>query len=149
MTMTITPFNIREPYALQIVNGKLSFNRTFDDTYWTRTRIDSRSTDGHRWMKNAFLFNFPSKGCSVFREQAPDWYRVLLGDVITSGKECTVPPGVYPIEKQSVNWTFPNVPIMPYGFMRFHSTFGRARETDFCFQAEFHSIPRPKPGNIG
>ncbi|XP_052123385.1 uncharacterized protein LOC127749409 [Frankliniella occidentalis] len=145
-----TPFNIKEPYTLQRLTGNVTYRRPFDDTYWSRVRIDSRSSDGQRWLKNAFVISFPGKACSTTREHMPSFARLFLGEgAFMSGKPCVVQPGVITMENQPVNWTFPHFPIMPYGYMRFHQTMGRGREVDYCQIAEFHSIPRPKQGNNG
>ncbi|XP_026276528.2 uncharacterized protein LOC113205218 [Frankliniella occidentalis] len=146
----VSSFNIKEPSALQRLYGNITYYISFDDTFWARTRIDSRSSDGQRWLKNAFLITFPGKACSMMREHVPGLARILLGgDEIMKRKSCSVQTGEYSIGNQAVNWTVPHFPIMPYGHMRIQQLAGRGQDTDYCHMFEFNVIPRPKLGNNG
>lgn len=49
------------------------------------------------------------------------------------------------MDKEPVDWAFPNVPIMPYGQYRLTVTAGpRTRVTKICIAAECHVIPKLK-----
>ncbi|XP_026274207.1 uncharacterized protein LOC113203641 [Frankliniella occidentalis] len=149
----ITRFNPNKPFALQAITGNFTYtgNRGFDDTYWSRFRLDSRSSDDRGWINNAFVFNFPAKGCSALRDNIPDFARVMIGEAFVNSPSCLVKPGVYIVDNQPVNWSFPNVPIMPYGHWRAHIAYGKIKSptADFCASFEAHTIPRPKQAHKG
>ncbi|KAJ1528379.1 hypothetical protein ONE63_006794 [Megalurothrips usitatus] len=105
-------------------------------------RLDSRSNND--WKANAFVFNFPSSACSSFYDNMPDISRIVFGG-LTKPTPC-VRQGVFKFNDQPVNWTFPNVPVMPYGYwrLRFASGPKKAKQASICVIVEAHTIPQPK-----
>ncbi|KAE8751377.1 hypothetical protein FOCC_FOCC001949 [Frankliniella occidentalis] len=147
--VALTPFDKSNPFRLQKLYGNVTMKKTtkFNDEYWVRVRLDSWSING--WKENAFIFNFPTSGCSVSRHHMPGVVRIVFGEDFMKSDPCHLETKNYTIPMQYVNWTFPHFPVMPYGHWRFHLTLGHERVTGTCVNVVCHTIPKPKVGRSG
>ncbi|XP_034238092.1 uncharacterized protein LOC117643358 [Thrips palmi] len=140
-------FNPARPYDLQTISGNLTFKEDMRDNYWSRVDLAVRSNN--QWKENAFVFNFPKLGCTAIREHAPDFFRVVAkysGAPTDKAIPCVIPAGVYVVKNESVSWTFPNFPVIPYGRYRFRVT-SRSSSTSrtpvLCLEVDCEAIPKP------
>ncbi|XP_034238324.1 uncharacterized protein LOC117643504 [Thrips palmi] len=139
-------FNPARPYDLQTISGNLSSKEDMKDNYWSRVEMAVRSNN--QWKDNAFIFNFPRLGCTAIREQVPDLFRIIAkhsGAPTDKAAPCVIPAGVYVLKNESVSWTFPNFPVIPYGRYRFRVTSRSitSRTTLLCLEVDCEAIPKP------
>ncbi|XP_052121249.1 uncharacterized protein LOC127749001 [Frankliniella occidentalis] len=92
--------------------------------------------------------NLPSKWyirASHFNPQKPKELQVLTGNAtfaIPYDDGCW---GVYEANNTPVDWTFPNVPVMPYGHYRLRALFGNKSEmANGCWAVHCYVIPKPE-----
>ncbi|XP_026287640.2 uncharacterized protein LOC113212972 [Frankliniella occidentalis] len=133
-------FNPYKPKVLQLMTGNVTGVVPFDDRGWTKIVVDLRSNN--QWKENAFVFNFNKRGpCSVCKEHVPSAFKQFLLKGEDEGA-CPRPPGVYEVNDTAVGWTFPSVPIIPYGTYRFRVTFGIAENLHGCWVADAKTVPK-------
>ncbi|XP_052126783.1 uncharacterized protein LOC127750141 [Frankliniella occidentalis] len=94
----------------------------------------------NQWKENAYVFKF-SQPCRNFKENVPGFYEQLLRKREVKGA-CLFRPGVYEINDAPMNWTFPNIPIMPYRQYRVRIMVGKAENLHACWVVECRTIPR-------
>ncbi|XP_052125610.1 uncharacterized protein LOC127749832 [Frankliniella occidentalis] len=134
-----THFNPHKPKELQHLTGNITANETFDDSCWGRVILDAWSNN--QWKENAFVFYFKNNGCKAFKENIPGLYDLVFKKTETKGT-CKMKPGVYELNNAPINWTYPKVPIMPYGHFRFRLTIGRAENLFACLVVECYTVPK-------
>ncbi|XP_026285472.1 uncharacterized protein LOC113211336 [Frankliniella occidentalis] len=135
-----THFNPQKPKEIQLLNGNVTaVNRTFDDSLPAAVILDIRSNN--QWKENAFVFRFRKRACTALRTNIPFFYDALFKKSEMKGV-CSHGPGVYEVNNVPVEWTFPNVPIMPYGVYRFRLMCGREEDLIFSGAAECRLVPR-------
>ncbi|XP_026287854.1 uncharacterized protein LOC113213116 isoform X2 [Frankliniella occidentalis] len=100
---------------------------------------DTRSNN--QWKENAFVFNFIKNGCRALKDNAPGYYEQVLKKREVKGA-CCFKPGVYEVNNASVDWSFPNVPILPYGRYRVRAMFGKADDDYTCSVADARIVPK-------
>ncbi|XP_034252467.1 uncharacterized protein LOC117651944 isoform X2 [Thrips palmi] len=145
----ISHFNPKRPYDLQSFFGNITLKEDFKDDYWASATMAVRSNN--QWKENAFVFNFPRKGCSAVREQMPDLYRLIAevsgAAVADKAAPCVIPKGNFVIaEPRPVNATFPNIPVLKYGRYRYRATLRRTRTSPSllaCLELDCEVIPKP------
>ncbi|XP_034249696.1 uncharacterized protein LOC117650397 [Thrips palmi] len=140
MFLHVSHFNRYNPTEKQRVSGNVTVFETFDDDVWMDIRLGLRSNN--EWKKNAFVFKFPNQGCSRFRAFLPSFFSVMYKGVSMVGA-CSVPAGVYVFD-EPVDWTFPNVPVFPYGHYLATMKGGRGNTNiiKMCSQFELRIIPK-------
>ncbi|XP_052122301.1 uncharacterized protein LOC127749182 [Frankliniella occidentalis] len=133
-------FNPFKPKEFQRLTGNITLtNATFDDSCSMKIILDLRSNN--QWKENAFVFNFRKNACRVFKENNPTLYEVVYKKRESNGA-CILKPGVYELNNASVDWTFPNVPILPYGRYRLRSMTGKADDLYSCWAADCRAVPK-------
>ncbi|XP_052128947.1 uncharacterized protein LOC127750689 [Frankliniella occidentalis] len=134
-----THFNPYKPKELQRVTGNVKgANGTIDDHCWSKVIVDIRSNN--QWKENAFVLSFKNNACRYAREYTPGVYKQIL-----KGEDegaCIRPPGVYEVNNTPVDWSFPTVPLIPYGYYRFRVMFGKAENLYGCWVADAKAVPR-------
>ncbi|XP_034234280.1 uncharacterized protein LOC117641234 [Thrips palmi] len=133
-------FNRYNPSERQNVSGNVTVFEPFDDAVWMDIRIDVRANN--EWKKNAYVLKFPNQGCSRFRAFLPSFFKVMYKGVSLVGA-CSVPVGVYVFD-EPVDWSFPNVPVFPYGHYLATMNGGRGNQKiiKMCSQYELRIIPK-------
>ncbi|XP_026286175.1 uncharacterized protein LOC113211870 [Frankliniella occidentalis] len=135
-----THFNPRKPKEKQLLTGNLTgVNMSFDDSCWMKVILDARSNN--QWKENAFIFLVKSKACTRYRAGAPALYDLFFRKREINGM-CSHQPGVYAVENATLEWTFPNIPIMPYGHYRYRMMLGKAENLLMCGALEASLIPK-------
>ncbi|XP_026281746.1 uncharacterized protein LOC113208786 [Frankliniella occidentalis] len=137
-----THFNPYKPKELQRITGNVTAHTApLDDNCWGKVVVDARSNN--QWKENAYVFNFKRNGCRVLKENAPGFYAALFKNSELKGP-CVIKQGVYEFNDVPVEWSFPNVPILPYGHYRFRVMVGRAENQYACWVADARTIPKPE-----
>ncbi|XP_026283710.1 uncharacterized protein LOC113210098 isoform X1 [Frankliniella occidentalis] len=131
-------FNPYKPKELQRLTGNVTSTVTVNDDCWAKVVVDVRSNN--QWKENAFVFNFNDGACRVLKENIPAFYKQVLKGKDEGG--CTIPPGVYEVNNTPVDWSFPKVPLLPYGSWRFRLTFGKAENLYACFVINAKNVPK-------
>ncbi|XP_052128318.1 uncharacterized protein LOC113205824 isoform X4 [Frankliniella occidentalis] len=135
-----THFNPYKPKELQRLTGNVTTTiGTFDDNCWMKVIVDARSNN--QWKENAYIFNFRKNACRVLKENAPGFYEQVLKKREVKGV-CAFNPGVYEADNAPIDWSFPNVPILPYGQYRFRVMVGRDKTLNACWAADARTIPK-------
>ncbi|XP_052128315.1 uncharacterized protein LOC113205824 isoform X1 [Frankliniella occidentalis] len=135
-----THFNPYKPKELQRITGNVSgATGLFDDGSWLKVIVDARSNN--QWKENAYVFNFKKNGCRVIKENIPGFYEQVLKKREVKGV-CAFKPGVYEVNNAPIDWSFPNVPILPYGQYRFRLMIGRDEHLNACWAADARAIPK-------
>ncbi|KAJ1523560.1 hypothetical protein ONE63_001408 [Megalurothrips usitatus] len=138
--MRYSHFNPARPSEFQFMTGNVTIGpHGLDDTMWARVVVDSRSNN--QWKENAFVFNFIRKACSQFRDNAPGAFAVFF-NATDKKTACPVMTGTYGVVNAKVQWTYPNVPILPYGDYRVRLTYGKSDQTFTCLVSECAVIPK-------
>ncbi|XP_034231402.1 uncharacterized protein LOC117639642 [Thrips palmi] len=145
-SLRLSHFNPQRPYDPQMISGYLTFKEDFGDGYMTSVAIDKRSNN--QWKENFFLMKFSNMGCSAMRNQIPDLYRIFVettGAPKSKKVPCVIRAGHYIWKNESVNWNFPNVPIVPYGHYRFRlrCAANDTGKVHMCVEVDGHAIPKP------
>ncbi|XP_026286009.1 uncharacterized protein LOC113211750 isoform X2 [Frankliniella occidentalis] len=137
-----THFNPLKPKELQRVTGNVTATSgTLDDSGWVKVIVDTRSNN--QWKENAYVFKFNNRACQTVKVNAPGIYEQLLKKREVKGA-CMFKAGVYEINDAPVDWSFPNVPILPYAQYRFRLMIGNAETLNACWVAEARVIPKPQ-----
>ncbi|XP_034238659.1 uncharacterized protein LOC117643713 isoform X2 [Thrips palmi] len=134
-------FNPVKPFDRQMLTGYMSANFNISDNLL--------------WKENAFVFSFPNSGCSALRDQLPDMYRIVAkhtGASMDKKAPCVIPGGYFDLKNESVSWTFPNFPVMPYGRYMFRVTARHMKNRAaavpcFCLAVDCEVIPKPTVGS--
>ncbi|XP_026286185.1 uncharacterized protein LOC113211881 [Frankliniella occidentalis] len=135
-----THFNPLKPKALQRLTGNVtSTSGIFGDNEWAKTIVDVRSNN--QWKENAFVFKFNNKACQTLKVNIPGFYEVVLKKREVKGA-CMFKAGVYEFNDAPIDWTCPNVPIMPYGHYRVRIMIGKAETLYVCWVIEAKAIPK-------
>ncbi|XP_034251342.1 uncharacterized protein LOC117651412 isoform X2 [Thrips palmi] len=143
----LSHFNPQRPYDLQVLSGKFNISEDFGDNYALSVFLDKRSNN--QWKENFFVYKFAKGGCSTFREHMPGLFNAVVknsGLAVNKKTTCALPRGNFVVRNESVDWSFPSAPIMPYGRYRFRFVFQVANDTDrthMCGLVECIAIPKP------
>ncbi|XP_052126203.1 uncharacterized protein LOC113215181 isoform X2 [Frankliniella occidentalis] len=135
--LRVTHFNPQKPNDLQLISGNLTVSRSVNDSSWARANLAVRNNN--QWKQNAFIFEFKDKACSLVTVHIPGFYRTFFGKV---RDPCVLRAGLYEVDREPIDWTFPKVPIMPYGHYLFKLRFGYEKDTVACVLAECHVVPK-------
>ncbi|XP_052128321.1 uncharacterized protein LOC113203124 isoform X1 [Frankliniella occidentalis] len=135
-----THFNPFKPKELQRVTGNLTFSSgLLDDSDWVKVIVDTRSNN--QWKENAYVLKFNDHACRAIKVNIPGFYEQFLKKREVKGA-CLFRPGVYETNDAPLNWTFPNVPALPYGQYRFRLMIGKAKNLYACFVADARAVPK-------
>ncbi|XP_052131207.1 uncharacterized protein LOC113209239 isoform X2 [Frankliniella occidentalis] len=135
-------FNPQKPKEAQLITGNVTaVNETFDDSCWIKVILDLRSNN--QWKENNFVFSFRRNACHALRSNIPKFYEHIFKKRADDKGACILKPGVYAVNNTPIDWSFPNVPIFPYGQYRFRMTFGRGEDLFACWVAETKCLPKP------
>ncbi|XP_034232191.1 uncharacterized protein LOC117640074 isoform X1 [Thrips palmi] len=136
-------FSRSRPYDLQTISGNISFKGEITDNILTDA--DLAIWSNNQWKENAFIFRIPRSGCSVVRDDIPDFFRILTKYNGARRDPCVVPAAHSVLKNEPVNWTFPHFPIMPYGRYRFQFRARKTREGPaiLCVSVDCEVIPKP------
>ncbi|KAK3921736.1 Urease subunit beta [Frankliniella fusca] len=133
-------FNPLKPAELQLLSGNMTLTVPITDSLAGNASLDRWSNN--QWKENAFVGVFPNGACRHTRGNIPGVFEVFFKPGNTD--VCRIEAGVYQVEREPVDWTFPNVPIMPYGFYRFKITYYKGNDQHFCGAVDCHVIPKQK-----
>ncbi|XP_052130795.1 uncharacterized protein LOC127751367 isoform X2 [Frankliniella occidentalis] len=101
----------------------MSGSISIDDSAWVRVNLDVRNNN--QWKENAFIFDFKDKACSMISSHIPGFYHVVFDkDGKAPKSPCIIPAGVYVVNQEPIDWTFPNFPVLPYGHYQFKIRIG-------------------------
>ncbi|XP_026273425.2 uncharacterized protein LOC113203124 isoform X2 [Frankliniella occidentalis] len=129
-----THFNPLRPKELQRLTGNVTATGgLLDDSDWLKIIVDTRSNN--QWKENAYVFKFNDHACLTIKVNIPDFYEKLLKKRNVKGA-CFFRPGVYEINDAPMNWTFPNVPIFPYGQYRYRLMIATLAWPGMCKQGD-------------
>ncbi|XP_026288122.1 uncharacterized protein LOC113213315 [Frankliniella occidentalis] len=135
-------FNPHKPKELQLITGNVTgVNVTLDNSYWGKVILDSRSNN--QWKENNFIFYYRRNACQALRSNLPNFFEQIFKKRADDKSACILKPGVYDVNSTPVDWTFPNVPIFPYGQYRFRMMFGIGANLQACLVAETKVLPKP------
>ncbi|XP_052126705.1 uncharacterized protein LOC113206000 isoform X2 [Frankliniella occidentalis] len=128
--LRVTHFNPYKPRELQLVTGNVTF---------ANIKVVADNWSNNQWKENAFIFYFRRNACQAVRTNIPGFYESVLKKE-TKGA-CAV-KGVYEVNNTPVNWTFPNVPIMPYANYRLRIMLGKAENVHGCVAVDCKIVPK-------
>ncbi|XP_052131795.1 uncharacterized protein LOC127751777 [Frankliniella occidentalis] len=111
-----THFNPLKPREVQLLTGNVTIDEVIDDRCGIKGVLDVRSNN--QWKENAFVFYYKSNACQKVKENIPGFYNLFFKKSEIKGT-CALKPGVYEVNNAPAEWSFPNVPTMPYGQYRF------------------------------
>ncbi|XP_034239385.1 uncharacterized protein LOC117644225 [Thrips palmi] len=118
------------PFDRQTLTGQMWSKHNLTDNLLAHVDMAVRSNN--QWKDNAFVFKFPNSGCSVLRDHLPDMWRIM-GHVV--------------VKNESVSWTFPHFPVMPYGRYKFRVVtrfMNKAAAIPLsCLTVDCEIIPKP------
>ncbi|XP_052121251.1 uncharacterized protein LOC113216434 [Frankliniella occidentalis] len=134
-----THFKPLKPKELQLLTGNLTMTELFDDSFQVKMVLDVRSNN--QWKENAFVVPFLRNGCSTTRDNVPNFFKAFSSKRETKGA-CVYKPGVYEFNDTPVEWTFPNVAVMPYGHYRARINVTRLEKLYACLVADARIIPK-------
>ncbi|XP_026289822.1 uncharacterized protein LOC113214601 isoform X2 [Frankliniella occidentalis] len=138
-------FNPYKPKELQLVTGNVTgVNVAIDDSCWAKVVVDLWSNN--QWKENAFIFYFKNGACHALTDNMPGFYEQFFKTQMMQENKgrCIVKPGVYKVNNTPVDWTFPRVPIIPYGRYRFRLSAGKAENVYGCVMADARTVPKPE-----
>ncbi|XP_052130157.1 uncharacterized protein LOC127751120 isoform X1 [Frankliniella occidentalis] len=133
-----THFNPFKPKELQLVTGNITGLIDIGDDYGGVAILDIRSNN--QWKENAFVFSYKKNVCRAIRDNIPGFTSVFFK--IKPTGPCIFKRGFYEVNNAPIDWTFPNVPVMPYGHYRFKLMMSKAGQYDTCYVAECRIIPK-------
>ncbi|XP_034256781.1 uncharacterized protein LOC117654311 [Thrips palmi] len=147
--MSVRPshFNPSRPFDRQTLTGYFKPKVNVTNNNWARVDLAVRSNN--QWKDNAFVLNFRNSACSTMREHVPDFFRIVAkhsGATTDTKAPCVIPAGHFAFKNESVAWTFPSFPVMPYGRYKFRATGGFSKSTahpSFCVAVDCEVIPKP------
>ncbi|XP_034247045.1 uncharacterized protein LOC117648586 [Thrips palmi] len=143
-------FNPLKPFDKQTVQGYARSSYNVTDNFLTKVTMAVRSNN--QWKENAFVFTFPNSGCTAIRDHLPDLFRVIAkhsGASMNKKDPCLIPGGSYKFKNESVSWTAPHFPVMPYGRYKFHmaayfmNLTKAEAEPRFCVSCDCEIVPKP------
>ncbi|XP_034240132.1 uncharacterized protein LOC117644630 [Thrips palmi] len=143
-------FNPIRPFEKQTLQGYMRSSYNVSDDLLAHVDMAIRSNN--QWKDNAFVFNFPNSGCTALREHLPDMYRIVAkytGAPLDKKKPCIIPGGYFDFKNETISWTFPHFPVMPYGRYKFRisarhmSVVKTTTVPHFCVYADCEIIPKP------
>ncbi|XP_026287610.1 uncharacterized protein LOC113212946 [Frankliniella occidentalis] len=133
-------FNPRKPKELQRLTGNVTGSTySYDDSCWGKAVVDVRSNN--QWKENAFVFDFKNNPCRAFRENMPGIFNFLYKQGGVEGT-CKFKPEIYLLNDTPMDWTFPNIPVLPYGHYRVRVSAGKAEIVFCCLAADVRVIPK-------
>ncbi|KAK3913375.1 Cathepsin D [Frankliniella fusca] len=133
-------FKPARPLEPQRFTGNISGTTIFNDSYWGRLVLDSRSNN--QWKENAFVFNFPSAACTALLQNAGHMKQLLKP--LVRDKPCAILPGVAVFNDQTLTQAYPNIPVLPYGEFRLRamSNYVGISDPAACLATDFVVNPR-------
>ncbi|XP_052126295.1 uncharacterized protein LOC127749994 [Frankliniella occidentalis] len=138
-----THFNPHKPKEPQLLTGNVTgVNETIDDGCWAKVIVDIRSNN--QWKANNFVCSFKRNACQALRSNIPKFFEGMFKKRADDKGACILKPRVYAVNSTPIDWTFPNIPIFPYGQYRFRLTFGRGENLYACWVAETKVVPKPE-----
>ncbi|XP_026286954.2 uncharacterized protein LOC113212465 isoform X2 [Frankliniella occidentalis] len=134
-------YNPLKPNELQRLTGNVTIaNEPLDDSCWIKIIVDTRSNN--QWKENAIVCHFKKNAYRAIKENVPGFYERFFkrGD----DKEARhFKPRVYEVNNETIDWSYPNVPIVPYGQYRFRVLIGKAENQYACWVVNSRVIPKP------
>ncbi|XP_052122304.1 uncharacterized protein LOC113214058 isoform X2 [Frankliniella occidentalis] len=131
-------YNPNKKFVPQTWSGFANLSREMDDSWWVKAPLAIRSNN--QWKENAFVFYFPTKGCSNGRDIAPACLKPFF---TKAGTPCLIKQQVIQFRNTTMKLEFPKVPHLVYGHYRLELSAGPKNEkSEYCVNAIVHIIPK-------
>ncbi|XP_026289098.1 uncharacterized protein LOC113214058 isoform X1 [Frankliniella occidentalis] len=131
-------YNPNKKFVPQTWSGFANLSREMDDSWWVKAPLAIRSNN--QWKENAFVFYFPTKGCSNGRDIAPACLKPFF---TKAGTPCLIKQQVIQFQNTTMPMEFPKLPRLVYGYYRLELSAGpKNKKSEYCVNAMVHIIPK-------